>query len=124
LQAVTFDLKNRSYRPDSQYNAEVKDKMDQPEFPQRRWMTALKVLMGTVVVSVVTSAYFAQRNCNLGIVGFSASSCNGLSSEESNAFIGFGLLGLGGAVILFLVFLVLVLIACIKTVVWFLKRDR
>jgi hypothetical protein len=102
----------------------VKNKIDQSGFPRNRWMTALKVSVALVVVSLLTYFYFGLHNCSLGIVGFSAGGCDNLSPDQANLYVGFGLVGLGITSVLFLVFLVLVLVAAVHSMVWFLKRDR
>ncbi len=102
----------------------VKDKIDQSGFPQNRRMTASKVFVALVIVSLLTYLYFGIHNCSLGIVGFSAGGCDNLSPDQANLYVGFGLVGFGICTILFLVFLVLVLADSINSLVWFLKRDR
>jgi hypothetical protein len=102
----------------------VNDKIVQSGFPRHHWVTSLKTLIATVGMSLLTYFYFVLGDCSLGIVGFSASSCHNMSSNEANTFIGFGLLGVGILALLFLVFLVITFIAAVSTIVWFLKRDR
>jgi hypothetical protein len=102
----------------------VKDKRDQSGFPRNGWMTAFKVFVAMVIASLLTYLYFGEHNCSLGIVGFSAGGCDNLSPDQANLYVGFGLVGLGIITVLFLVFLVLVLVAAVHSMVWFLKRDR
>jgi hypothetical protein len=102
----------------------VKDKRDQSGFPRNGWMTAFKVFVAMVIASLLTYLYFGAHNCSLGIVGFSAGGCDNLSPDQANLYVGFGLVGLGIITVLFLVFLVLVLVAAVHSMVWFLKRDR